>query len=279
MTAILRFAPSPNGRLHMGHAYSALLNTTLAAHMHGRFLLRIEDIDTTRCTAALTQACFDDLRWLGLVWEEPVRVQSQHLADYAAALAQLQERGLVYPCFCSRRAVAEAATAPDPEGAPLYPGTCRGLAPEAAAARMAAGEAHSWRLAMARAVGQAGPLAYTRFAPHEAGVERIDAHPARWGDVIVARKDIGTSYHMAVVVDDALQGITHVVRGCDLEAATDLHVLLQALLGLPTPRYHHHALLRDDEGGKLAKSRHSTALADWRAQGMGPEDIRAMLPC
>lgn len=277
MSAILRFAPSPNGRLHLGHAYSALLNAAIAERMQGQCLLRIEDIDTTRCTEALAQACIDDLHWLGLRWPEPVRVQSRHLDAYAAALGNLKDMGLVYPCFCSRRTVADAAEASDPEGAPLYPGTCRHLPPDVVAARMQAGMPHSWRLKSEEAIGQAGPLAYTRFMPHNLGSERIPVEPARWGDVILARKDIGTSYHIAVVVDDAGQGITHVVRGKDLEAATDIHVLLQHVLGLPTPYYHHHRLLTDEEGGKLAKSKASRSLAEMRGEGVTAPQLRTML--
>lgn len=268
MTPVFRFAPSPNGRLHLGHAYSALLNAQFASSMHGRLLLRLEDIDTTRCTPELVQHCYDDLRWLGLPWEEPVRVQSQHFADYAAALDILKNRGLLYPCFCSRSDIAAASTHTDPDGAPLYPGTCR---TRDDADRLH--EPHAWRLNMAKALKAApGPHHYTRFVRQDT----VAANPARWGDVVLARKDTPTSYHLSVVVDDALQGVTHVVRGEDLEAATDLHVLLQALLALPTPHYHHHGLLREAAGEKLSKSKGSESLADLRMRGLTAEDVRAM---
>lgn len=260
---VLRFAPSPNGRMHAGHAYSAQLNAKLAATMGGRFLLRIEDIDTIRCTPELTAQCLDDLASIGLQWEVPVRIQSQHFADYAAALAQLKGRGLLYPCFCSRTDIARESTAADPEGAPLYPGTCRGLDAGEAAAHIAAGQPHAWRLDMARALAAApGPHHYQRFTPGGSITETVTANPSCWGDVVLARKETPTSYHLSVVVDDALQGITHVVRGADLEAATDVHVLLQALLGLPTPLYHHHELIRDPAGVKLAKRLGSPGFAE-----------------
>jgi len=278
MTPVFRFAPSPNGRLHLGHAYSALLNAALARRLQGRFLLRMEDIDTTRCTEALARGIIEDLAWLGLTWEEPVRVQSHHGDDYARALASLQSRSLVYPCFCSRREVEEASARRDPDGAPLYPGTCAYLAPEMVAARIAAGESHSWRLRMDKALAAVAPsLHYRRFALYAMEEETVTADPARWGDAVIARKDIATSYHLSVVTDDALQSVSHVVRGADLEAATCLHVLLQALLGLPTPLYHHHALLLAPEGDKLAKSKGGETLADLRARGVSSGQVRAML--
>lgn len=277
MTPVLRFAPSPNGRLHAGHAYSALLNAALAQRLGGRLLLRMEDIDTPRCTAELARLCLADLRWLELEWEEPVRVQSQHWEDYQQAFRQLQEEGLTYPCFCSRKEIAEASTAQDPDGAPLYAGTCRGMTKVEAEARIAQGVAHAWRLDMARAMEFAPPPHhYTRFHPETLQEERVAAHPERWGDVVLVRKEIPTSYHLSVVVDDALQGVTHVVRGQDLEAATDIHVLLQRLLALPTPLYHHHALITEPQGDKLAKSKGSESLADLRARGITAQDIIAV---
>lgn len=271
MTPVFRFAPSPNGRLHLGHAYSAILNAEWAGRLGGRFLLRLEDIDTTRCTAILARHCLDDLAWLGLTWETPVRVQSEHMGDYRAALDTLRGQGLLYPCFCSRSQIESASLARDPDGAPIYPGTCRGLPnPDLI-------QPHSWRLDMERALGHApGPHHFTRIdtAMNE---QAVATDPSRWGDAVLARKDIGVSYHLAVVTDDALQGITHVVRGNDLAAATDLHVLLQKLLGLPTPHYHHHALLRAAEGDKLAKSKESESLDDLRRAGLSPADIRAMI--
>lgn len=280
--AHLRFAPSPNGRLHRGHAYSALLNAEIARHLGGRLSLRIEDIDPVRSRPELIAAIVEDLTWLGVGWSGPVRRQSEHLAEYAAARDGLAAAGLLYACFCSRgeirERVAACAESPrDPDGVPLYPGTCRDLDPAAARVRIAAGAPHTWRLDMGRALAAAPGLhGYAAFAPD--GTERrVVADPARWGDAVIARRDVPTSYHLAVVHDDAAQGITHVVRGQDLEAATDLHVLLQRLLGLPSPRYHHHGLIRDAEGEKLAKSRGSVALADLRAQGVAAAALRGAL--
>ncbi|WP_245516752.1 tRNA glutamyl-Q(34) synthetase GluQRS [Methylobacterium segetis] len=282
----LRFAPSPNGRLHLGHAASALLNAEIARRLGGRLLLRIEDIDPVRSRPELAAGIVEDLAWLGLRFPEPFRRQSDHMAEYRAALLSLAERGLAYPCFCSRGAVAARLAAlgvegsdpaPDPDGTPRYPGTCRDLTDGEAGARRAAGEPHGWRLDMARALAAApGPHAWTVFEPggHE---WRVPADPARWGDALIGRRDVPTSYHLSVVLDDAAQGITHVVRGRDLEAATDLHVLLQHLLALPSPRYHHHPLIVDEGGAKLAKSKGSASLADLRAEGVSPESVRARL--
>lgn len=272
MKPIFRFAPSPNGRLHFGHAYSAWLNAMLAQKMNGRFLVRIEDIDTTRCTSELRQQALDDLAWLGLKWETPVRIQSQHWDDYRAAFEKLKTSGLVYPCFCSRKEVEQASVARDPDGAPLYAGTCCDLSEAEISARL--NEPHAWRLNMHAA--NVVPLSYIRFHP-QVGEERVAADPARWGDAVIVRKEIPTSYHLSVVVDDALQGVTHVVRGKDLEAATDLHVLLQHVLKLPTPRYFHHDLIPDDAGEKLAKSRSSESLADLRARGVAAEEVMVLL--
>jgi glutamyl-Q tRNA(Asp) synthetase len=284
---VFRFAPSPNGRLHLGHAYSALLNADFARRFDGRLLLRIEDIDTTRCRPAFEAAIHEDLAWLGLRWEEPVRRQSEHFDDYRAAFRRLQGRGVLYPCFCSRTDIAaaiacraEEAGQPwprDPDGAPLYPGTCRLLPAGEVERRIAASEPHAWRLTMAALQTLwPGPYSYCRF-DRDGREERVAADPWRWGDAVIVRKDTPTSYHLSVVVDDALQGITHVVRGQDLEAATDLHILLQAVLGLPTPLYHHHGLVLDPEGDKLAKSRQSQSLAELRAAGATPRDIRRRL--
>jgi glutamyl-Q tRNA(Asp) synthetase len=284
---VFRFAPSPNGRLHLGHAYSALLNAELAKRVRGRFLLRIEDIDLTRCRPELEAGIYEDLAWLGLAWEEPVRRQSEHFGEYRAAVERLKARELVYPCFCSRKEIATAVAARaaaagaapprDPDGAPLYPGTCRLLAPAEVGRRLAAGESHAWRLDVAKAArAVTPPLGYARFAP-DGSEAFVAARPERWGDAIVARKEIPTSYHLAVVLDDALQGVTHVVRGQDLEAATDLHVVLQNLFDLPTPRYHHHALIRDEAGGKLSKILFSEPLADLRARGVTAEEVRKRL--
>jgi len=284
---VFRFAPSPNGRLHLGHAYSALLNDALARRFDGRLLVRIEDIDITRCRPEYERAIFEDLAWLGLEWERPVRRQSEHFADYRSAFHRLKGGGFLYPCFCSRRRIAERVGAiegesgkawpRDPDGAPLYPGICRALSPDEIEQRIGAGEAHAWRLdseAVRRRLP--GPHAFTRFTP-DGDTEAVEADPWRWGDAVIVRKDVPTSYHLAVVVDDALQGVTHVVRGRDLEAATDLHVLLQKLLGLNTPLYHHHGLILDPGGDKLAKSRKSEALFELRGRGVTAAEIRQRL--
>jgi len=284
---VFRFAPSPNGRLHLGHALSALTNERFAARMKGRLLLRIEDIDRERCTPALEQALRDDLDWLGIVFEPEPRRQSEHFAVYRAALDELQRQGLVYPCFCSRQQVRMAVTAAeersrrpwpvDPDGAPLYPRTCRAIEPEEVQSRLSAGEPHVLRLDMARAISAAGDGVGYQVIDEAGGALWVEAKPARWGDVVLARRDIPTSYHLSVVVDDALQGVTHVVRGRDLEAATDIHALLQRLLGLPTPLYHFHELLIDEAGRKLAKSRQSESLADHKAAGETAAGIRRKL--
>lgn len=284
---VFRFAPSPNGRLHLGHALSALTNEALARRFGGRLLLRIEDIDLTRCRPEFVQGIEADLEWLGIRFEPGFRRQSAHFDDYAAALVALRQRGLVYPCFCSRQEIRSAVAAReaasgqpwpvDPDGAPVYPGSCKGLDPDAMARRIMAGEAHVLRLDMAAALAMVGQSpAYTVFDAEDVR-HVVQAAPERWGDVVLARKDVPTSYHLAVTVDDALQGVSHVVRGRDLEAATDVHVLLQHLLGLRTPLYHFHRLLLDDEGQKLAKSRFSQSLAVLRAGGVTATQIRRQL--
>jgi glutamyl-Q tRNA(Asp) synthetase len=258
---VLRFAPSPTGHLHIGHAYSALLNLQAARQTGGRLLLRIEDTDTTRCTSALAAGVLEDLAWLGLVWEEPVRVQSQHTDEYRAALTKLTDRGLVYRCTCSRQDIArDAGSERDPEGQPLYPGTCRD--------GKAGPGPHALRLDMARAVALAGELRW-----EEDGEGMVAAEPWRWGDVILGRKDIGTSYHLAVALDDALQGVTDVIRGRDLYHATSIHRLLQQLLGLPALRYRHHRLITDEAGQRLSKSAGSKSLRSLRAEGVTAEAI------
>lgn len=283
MQPVFRFAPSPNGYLHLGHAFSALANAEFARATGGRFLVRIEDIDTQRCREDLVEACLDDLAWLGLQWEQPVLRQSAHFGRYRAVAADLEARGLAYPCFCTRNDIAQAAGVNrlrDPDGAPVYPGTCRDLDPAIATARREAGQPHALRLDMVAALEALGgaPLHW-----EEASGEALDtlttmtARPENWGDVVLVRKDCPTSYHLSVVLDDALQGITHVVRGTDLFEATAVHRLLQALLGLPEPVYHHHALLKDREGKKLAKSAASKPLRALRAEGMTPDDLRREL--
>jgi glutamyl-Q tRNA(Asp) synthetase len=285
---VFRFAPSPNGRLHLGHAYSALLNQRLAGRFGGELLLRIEDIDLTRSRHEFEQGIYDDLAWLGISFPPEVRRQSRHFDDYRRALGRLDAMGLVYPCFCSRQQVKEAvgrceaeSGMPwpcDPDGAPLYPGTCRDLSEAEARRRRTAGEPHVLRLAMDRALARVAGAALVYRLFDETGAQRdVTVDPAGWGDVVLARKDVPTSYHLSVVVDDALQGVSHVVRGQDLEAATGIHVLLQRLLDLPTPRYHFHQLLKDETGQKLAKSRLSRSLADLRADGATPEAIRRQL--
>jgi glutamyl-Q tRNA(Asp) synthetase len=282
-----RFAPSPNGRLHLGHAYSTLLNARIARTLGGQLLLRIEDIDLGRARPEFVAGILADLDWLGLRFDGSVRRQSEHFADYAAARDALAARDLIYPCFCSRGQIAaevaarQARGAPvsrDPDGAPLYPGTCRALSADARRARIGQGEPHSWRLDMPAALRTlSDPLLIRRFSPDDGAEETVSADPARWGDAVIVRRDVPTSYHLSVVCDDAVQGITHVVRGQDLEAATDLHALLQRLLHCPMPAYHHHGLIRAEDGEKLAKSKDSESLADLRARGVTAEDVRARL--
>lgn len=285
---VFRFAPSPNGQLHLGHAYSALINARMAEETGGRFLLRIEDIDTARCTPALEQGIYDDLNWLGLDWEKPVRRQSEHFNEYRRALTDLAARGLVYPAFLSRGAVrarieeakARGESWPmDPDGAPLYPLQERDLPEAERLERMASGAPYAWRLDMEKALAAlGGPLTWQESGAGSDGeTGRVAADPASWGDVVIARKDTPTSYHLSVVMDDALQGVTHVVRGRDLFHATSVHRLLQALLGLPEPLYHHHDLVPGEDGLKLSKSRKDTALAALREQGWTPADIRGKL--
>ncbi|RYD93105.1 MAG: tRNA glutamyl-Q(34) synthetase GluQRS [Sphingomonadales bacterium] len=266
-SVISRFAPSPTGRLHLGHACSALLAHDFARSRGGRFLLRIEDIDPTRCRPEHVAGIVEDLRWLGIGWDEEPVLQSARLPLYRAALDRLGAQGLTYPCFCTRAQIAAeiAASTAAPHGpdGPLYPGTCRALSDHERARRIAAGEPHAWRLDVAKAAALAGPLAW-----HDAMAGNIAATPEIHGDVVLARKDAPTSYHLAVTVDDAAQGVTDVVRGQDLFAATHVHRLLQALLGLPVPRYHHHALLTDDKGKRLAKRAGSPTLASMREAGV-----------
>ncbi len=279
---ILRFAPSPNGRLHLGHAFSALFAARAAALLGGTFLLRIEDIDPVRSKPEFDAGIIEDLTWLGLHWHEPVLRQSARMPVYAAAGEALKKRGLLYPCFCSRRDAAAKAEAADPDGAPLYPGICRGLAPGEAGERFARGERAQWRLKMDRASAGAGALTIAEAPARGAAAlwgETVHrpADPMRWGDAVLIRKDVPTSYHLSVVTDDAAQGVTHVTRGMDLLAATDLHVLLQRLLDLPSPSYCHHRLVRDEEGQKLAKSRGSASLKSLRDDGAAAADVRREL--
>jgi glutamyl-Q tRNA(Asp) synthetase len=280
---VFRFAPSPNGYLHLGHAFSAMLNSGLARQAGGRFLLRIEDIDPTRCRSEFEDAIDDDLAWLGLCWETPVRRQSEHFTEYRAALEKLTALGLVYPAFESRAEIArliaeQEKRAPwprDPDGAPLYPGTARALSPEERTRLRQSGAPYALRLDMAAARARAGDLSWVeRGEGPEGETGTVAANPAAWGDVIIARKETPTSYHLAVVVDDALQGVTEVVRGHDLFWSTSVHRLLQQLLGLPQPDYRHHRLVRDAAGQKLSKSTDATGLRELRAAGVTPAEIR-----
>lgn len=277
-----RFAPSPNGELHLGHAYSALLGHALAKAFGGRFLLRMEDIDLARCRPHYEAQMLDDLAWLGLEWEQPVRRQSEHFATYAQALARLESLGVVYRCYASRAEISRAAqregSGCDPDGAPLPPGRDRVLPREEHERRARAGAPFAVRLDMAKARALVGSDALTFIEFDGEGGERTtSARPERWGDVVIARKEAPASYHLAVVVDDALQGITHVTRGLDLHAATDIHRLLQALLDLPVPRYHHHRLITDASGRKLSKRHRDRSLRSLRAQGLSAAEVRAML--
>jgi glutamyl-Q tRNA(Asp) synthetase len=286
MPSAFRFAPSPNGYLHLGHAYSALLNFDMARKRGGRFLLRIEDIDPTRCRPEYEAVIYEDLAWLGLSWETPVRRQSEHLGEYRRALEKLTAQGLVYPAFESRAEIAKlvverearGAWPRDPDGAPLYPGNAKHLSPDERTRRIESGEPYALRLDMELAAARAGDLGWTELGEGGDGESgRIVARPRAWGDVILGRKETPTSYHLSVVIDDALQGITEVVRGQDLFAATSVHRLLQRLLELPEPAYRHHRLIRDETGQKLSKSSGSTGLRDLRGRGASAADIRALL--
>ncbi|WP_119419275.1 tRNA glutamyl-Q(34) synthetase GluQRS [Desertibaculum subflavum] len=267
---VTRFAPSPTGHLHLGHAYSALF----AAARGDRFLLRIEDIDITRCRPEFEAAIYQDLAWLGLEWEMPVRRQSEHLDDYRHALGGLESRGVLYPCFCTRRQIkdeiARSPSAPHGPDGPLYPGTCRRLDDATRARRMADSEDYALRLDAARAAALTGPLTFV-----ERG-DTVAVDPGLLGDVVLARKEIPTSYHLAVVVDDALQGVTLVTRGQDLLPATHVHRLLQALLGLPAPAYHHHGFVLGPDGKRLAKRDGAQSLRALRDAGRTPAEVRAM---
>jgi glutamyl-Q tRNA(Asp) synthetase len=281
---VFRFAPSPNGYLHLGHAYSALLNFQLARQSGGRLLLRIEDIDPARCRPEYEAAIYDDLAWLGVAWETPVRRQSEHLDFYRDALARLDADGLIYAAFESRaeiaRAIAEreaggSAWPRDPDGAPLYPGDRGGMPETERSARCARGEPHALRLDMVAATARTGPLHWADSGAGPAGETGLMAvDPNAWGDVVLARKETPTSYHLAVVLDDARQGVTDVVRGQDLFWSTSVHGVLQQLLGLPVPRYRHHRLILDAQGKKLSKSTRATALRALRADGLTAADIR-----
>lgn len=282
---VTRFAPSPTGYLHLGHAHSALAGWRAARAAGGRFLLRIEDIDPQRCRPEFDAAIREDLAWLGLDWDGPVRRQSEHPDDYRAALDRLRALGVLYPCFCSRKEIQEeiaraghaphltpatAGAVPGPEG-PLYPGTCRRLAPGEAQARLAEGRPHAWRLDIARALDLTGPLCW-----HDRARGMQTALPGILGDVVLARRDAPGSYHLCVTVDDHLQGVTLITRGVDLFEATHVHRLLQALLGLTVPEYHHHGLLTNAAGERLSKRDGAKALRALRAEGLAPAAVRAL---
>ena len=284
---VTRFAPSPTGFLHLGHAYAAITACESARRQNGRFLLRIEDIDTTRCRREFERAIIDDLAWLGLSWEEPVRRQSEHFADYAAALGVLENKGLLYPCFCTRKEIAaeiaRAGIAPEASeltaDGPLYPGTCRRLTDDQRRARLAANTPYALRLDVAKAMETLGhdiTFEETGRGPHgETGMQT--ARPELVGDIVLARKDMPASYHLAVVVDDRLQGVTLVSRGNDLFGATHIQRLLQMLLGYAAPLYLHHRLILDEDGRKFSKRNQAVTLASLRASGATPDAVRAMI--
>jgi glutamyl-Q tRNA(Asp) synthetase len=283
---VFRFAPSPNGYLHLGHAYSALLNFDLARQTGGRFLLRIEDIDPTRCKPEFETAIYQDLDWLGIAWEEPVRRQSRHLADYRDTIEKLSARRLLYPSFESRAEIARLVEQReanggwprDPDGVPLYPGTAKLLSGEQRARLLQSGAPFALRLDMAAACATVGDLDWIeRGEGPEGETGMVAARPEAWGDVLLARRETPTSYHLSVVLDDALQGVTEVVRGRDLFWSTSVHRLLQALLGLPQPAYRHHRLVLDSTGHKLSKSTGSTGLRELRAEGASAADVRRLV--
>lgn len=284
MTSVTRFAPSPNGLLHVGHALSALIAHDTARASNGRFLLRIEDIDLDRRRPEYISAIYEDLSWLGLTWEEPVLVQSEHFREYLAAADKLIAMGLLYPCFATRSEIAAAADPEqtDPDGAPRYPGLWKGASAEQIGERMAAGDTPALRLNMDAALQalrfKRGDKPLTFIEIDEDGARQtIAAQPQRWGDAVIIRKDVPASYHLSVVVDDARQGVTHVTRGQDLLAATDLQRLLQELLDLPQPVYSHHRLIRWADGRKLSKSNHDMGLRALRSEGATAADIRQVI--
>jgi glutamyl-Q tRNA(Asp) synthetase len=283
---VFRFAPSPNGHLHLGHAYSALLNFDCARQAGGRFLLRIEDIDPTRCKPEFEAAIYQDLHWLGIAWEEPVRRQSRHLDDYRGTIEKLSALGLLYPGFESRAEIAklveqrevDARWPRDPDGAPLYPGAAKLLSDDERARRLQSGAPFALRLDLAAACASAGDLTWDeRGEGPEGETGAVVARPDAWGDVILARRETPTSYHLSVAIDDALQGVTEVVRGQDMFWSTSVHRLLQALLGLPRPAYRHHRLMLDSAGHKLSKSTAATGLRELRAEGATAADIRRLV--
>jgi glutamyl-Q tRNA(Asp) synthetase len=288
---VTRFAPSPNGWLHLGHAFSAIFASETARELGGRFLLRIEDIDIGRCRPEYEQAIYEDLTWLGLDWERPVRRQSEHFADYEAALKRLRDMGLAYPCFATRKEIADAIEASgigparwpvDPDGAPVYPGLYKDLPAAELNRLMWEGRSYAWRLDMEKALAHAeglngGPIFFDEEGSGPRGqTGRLPIDPLVFGDVVIARKDVPTSYHLAVTLDDAIQNVTVVTRGQDLFSATYVHRVLQILLGLPVPRYRHHVLIRDETGRRLSKSAKDMGLRDLRLSGATPADVRKL---
>lgn len=273
---VTRFAPSPTGYLHLGHAYAAIFAETQARQADGRFILRIEDIDEIRCKAEFEEAIFEDLQWLGLHWENPVRRQSEHLARYAEAIEKLKKLGLVYPCFCTRREIKaeieRAGGAPHGLEGPIYPGTCQHLSDKERNDRANDGEVHALRLNMARAIEITEVLSWQ---DRKLGKQPVKLD--KFGDIILARKEIPTSYHLSVTIDDALQGITLITRGEDLADATGIHRLLQSVLGYDVPAYLHHPILTDSEGKRFAKRDQSVTIRSLRTSGKTPDDIRSMI--
>ncbi len=276
---LLRFAPSPNGFLHLGHAYSALITNRWTSQLGGSWLLRMEDTDMQRSRAVFVQAIYDDLEWLGLKWPHPVMVQSNRFDTYKIAAQKLKNMDLLYPCFCSRKDImSNASDQHDPDGALLYPGTCKHLSQIEIEKHITNNDPVQYRLDMKRASALVGMLSFTTAQPTPLDRPKIQfAKPERWGDVVIQRKDTPTSYHLSVVIDDAAQNITHVTRGRDMQAATDIHILLQMLLGLPSPIYTFHKLILDEDGKKLGKSIQSKSLKALRQKGATPQSIRAQL--
>ena len=274
---VLRFAPTPNGRLHLGHAYSALRNADLAERIGGRLLLRFEDTDSARCRPEYEAGILEDLAWLGVTCEPHPRRQSDHPADYDAAFQSLSGRGLVYPCYCTRGQLAAVSGERDPDGAALHRGPCMAVSSEETRARLALGDPAAWRLNLARAAAEVPDALYWPEFGEGDRETSVRATPRAWGDIVLRGKDRPAVYHLAVVVDDTLQGVTDVVRGRDLEPSTSVHRLLQALLGLPTPRYRHHRLVLNADGEKLSKSANSESLADLRERGVDAAQVRAAL--
>lgn len=275
---VLRFAPSPNGNLHLGHAFSALLTNRIAQQLGGRTLLRIEDIDQARCTPELLQQMLDDLDWIGFEFEGEVTKQSDHFDRYRAAAETLKMRELIYPCFCSRKEIRDNADGrTDPDGAPIYPGTCKHLSADEVNDKLAKNMPHSYRLDMQKALAQTGTPTWMEMEADLKTIHAINADPMAWGDVILVRKDTPTSYHLSVVLDDAAQHISHVTRGKDLYFATAIHRVLQIVLDLPEPLYHHHDLIRDEAAEKLSKSTKAQSLKELRQQGWSAQQVRAAI--